>query len=371
MYKRQAAASSAEDKEAAENAKKEAEAAQKAAEDAKKAAEDAEAAAKAAEESAAAHDAAAAKAAAEAARYAQEVAEKYEEICAMKAEMAEYLLDAQKAAEAAEEAKKKAEAAELNCAKYYAMFTLATYADKKDYAEAQQAELAAAIEAGTKAIEAAESIDAVNEALAAAKAAIDAIKTLADLEAEKLPFTDVTENDWFFNAVKYAYQNGIMVGDTTTTFNPHGTLKRGQLVAMLYRMAGAPEVSEKSPFTDVPEGMYYADAIAWAYENEIAYGKNATTFDPTAEVTREEMAAFLARFAKFQGVYEEADEKVLEKYEDVESIQDYAVPYIAWAVENGIMSGMSESVMAPTGTAKRCQAANLMMNYQLAFVDAE
>ena len=367
----EAAASSAEDKEAAENAKKEAEAAQKAAEDAKKAAEDAEAAAKAAEESAAAHDAAAAKAAAEAARYAQEVAEKYEEICAMKAEMAEYLLDAQKAAEAAEEAKKKAEAAELNCAKYYAMFTLATYADKKDYAEAQQAELAAAIEAGTKAIEAAESIDAVNEALAAAKAAIDAIKTLADLEAEKLPFTDVTENDWFFNAVKYAYQNGIMVGDTTTTFNPHGTLKRGQLVAMLYRMAGAPEVSEKSPFTDVPEGMYYADAIAWAYENEIAYGKSATTFDPTAEVTREEMAAFLARFAKFQGVYEEADEKVLEKYEDVESIQDYAVPYIAWAVENGIMSGMSESVMAPTGTAKRCQAANLMMNYQLAFVDAE
>ena len=181
----------------------------------------------------------------------------------------------------------------------------------------------------------------------------------------------MTENDWFFNAVKYAYQNGIMVGDTTTTFNPHGTLKRGQLVAMLYRMAGAPEVSEKSPFTDVPEGMYYADAIAWAYENEIAYGKSATTFDPTAEVTREEMAAFLARFAKFQGVYEEADEKVLEKYEDVESIQDYAVPYIAWAVENGIRSGMSESVMAPTGTAKRCQAANLMMNYQLAFVDAE
>ncbi len=260
---------------------------------------------------------------------------------------------------------------ELAYAKCYALVTLATHANVNNYAPEQQAELAAAIKAGADAINAATNVEEVNAALEAALAAIDAIKTLADLEAEKLPFTDVTENDWFFNAVKYAYQNGIMVGDTTTTFNPHGTLKRGQLVAMLYRMAGAPEVSEKSPFTDVPEGMYYADAIAWAYENEIAYGKSATTFDPTAEVTREEMAAFLARFAKFQGVYEEADEKVLEKYEDVESIQDYAVPYIAWAVENGIMSGMSESVMAPTGTAKRCQAANLMMNYQLAFVDAE
>ncbi len=169
----EAAASAAEDKEAAEKAKAEAEAAKEAAEAARKAAEDAQKAAEAARDAAAAHDAAAAEAAAEAAKYALEVAQKYEEICAMKAEMAQYLLDAQKAAEEAEAARKAAQEAELACAKYYALFTLSTYADKDDYAEAQQAELADAIEAGTKAINDAESIEAVDQALADAKAAID------------------------------------------------------------------------------------------------------------------------------------------------------------------------------------------------------
>lgn len=361
----EAAASAAEDKQAAENAAKEAEEAKQAAEAAQKAAEDAEAAARAAEEAAAAHDAAAAAAAAEAARYAQEVAEKYQEICEMKAEMARYLLDAQKAAEEAEASRKAAAEAELACAKYYALFTLATYADREDYAPAEQAELAEAVKSGSAAISAADTVEEVEKALADAKSVIDAIKTLADLEAEKLPFVDVKESDWFYDAVKYVYSNGLMQGVSETAFSPNGKLTRGQMVTLLYRLADSPEVKEPSPFTDVKADAYYAKAIAWAYENKIAFGVTETEFKPNQNVTREQMAAFLARYAQYQGVYVEAAQD-LSRFPDAGKTSKYAVPYMAWAAENGIIEGVGTG-LNPTGTAVRSQAATIIMRYDSIF----
>lgn len=155
------------------------------------------------------------------------------------------------------------------------------YADKDDYAEAQQAELAAAIEAGTKAIGAAESIEAVDKALADAKAAIDAIKTLAELEAEKLPFVDVAEGVWYYDAVKYVYTEKLFNGTDETTFSPEGTMTRAMLVTVLYRMAGEPDVSSLTTrFTDLDAESYYYNAVLWATENGITKGADQPHFSP-------------------------------------------------------------------------------------------
>lgn len=358
----EAAASAAENKEAAEKAKAEAEAAKEAAEAAQKAAEDAQKAAEAARDAAAAHDAAAAEAAAEAAKCALEVAEKYEEICAMKAEMAQYLLDAQKAAEEAEAAKKAAQEAELACAKYYALMQLSGYADKNDYAQAQQVELAAAIEAGTKAINEAENIEAVDKALADAMAAIDAIKTLADLEAEKPPFVDVAEDAWYYDAVKFAYNEKLFKGATDTTFNPNGTMTRAMLVTVLYRLAGEPEVTGTTAFTDLKDGEYYCDAVLWAVQNGITEGVDETHFAPNKAVTREQMVTFLYRYAKLAGmdVTAKAD---LSTYADADKVGTYAADAMAWAVANELINGVGNNTLAPKSTATRAQVAVVLMRY--------
>ena len=358
----EAAASTAEDKEAAEKAKAEAEAAQKAAEDAQAAAENAAAAAEESRKAAEAHDAAAAQAAADAAKYAQEVAEKYEEICAMKAEMAQYLLDAQQAAQAAEESAKAAAEAELAAAKYYALFTLATYADKNDYAEAQQAELAAAIEAGNQAINAATSVEGVEAALAAAKQTIDGIKTLADLEAEKPPFTDVAEGAWYYDAVKYVYHNGLFQGVSETIFRPESPMNRAMVVTVLHRLAGSPAAEGEIAFTDVPADQYYEEALIWAVDNGLAQGVSETAFAPTSPVTREQLVTFLYRYAEFAGM-DVSGKADLTVFADSDKLSSYAEEAMAWAVDAGIIDGVGNNTLAPRNNATRAQVAAMLMRF--------
>ena len=358
----EAAASTAEDKEAAEKAKAEAEAAQKAAEDAQAAAENAAAAAEESRKAAEAHDAAAAQAAADAAKYAQEVAEKYEEICAMKAEMAQYLLDAQQAAQAAEESAKAAAEAELAAAKYYALFTLATYADKNDYAEAQQVELAAAIEAGNQAINAATSVEGVEAALAAAKETIDGIKTLADLEAEKPPFTDVAEGAWYYDAVKYVYHNGLFQGVSETIFRPESPMNRAMVVTVLHRLAGSPAAEGEIAFTDVPADQYYEEALIWAVDNGLAEGVSETAFAPTSPVTREQLVTFLYRYAEFAGM-DVSGKADLTVFADSDKVSSYAEEAMAWAVDAGIIDGVGNNTLAPRNNATRAQVAAMLMRF--------
>lgn len=332
------------DSEEAKKAREEAEAARDAAEQAQKAAEDAQRATEAARDAAAAHDAAAAAAAAEAAKYAAEVAKQYEEICNMKAEIAEYLKEAQQI--------------RLDCAKYYALFEVATYAEKDRYYEAQQAELATAIEAGRQAISAATNVEAVNQALAQAKAAIDAIQTKEEVDAEKLPFTDVSENAWYYDAVKFVYREELFRGVSDTIFNPNGTMKRAMVVTVLYRLAGEPEVTGTNKFTDVKEGYYY-DALLWATQNGIANGMSDTKFAPDAAVTREQMVAFLYRYAQYtkMDLTGAAD---LGAFVDADKVSPYAQTAMAWAVANGLVKGMGNQTLLPTGTASRAQVAQII-----------
>lgn len=135
-------------------------------------------------------------------------------------------------------------------------------------------------------------------------------------------------------------------------------------MALLYRLEGEPDVEAQTPFADVKQELYYAKAIAWAYANGIAYGVSHEAFAPEAEVTREQMAAFLARYAAWKGVYKEAEGN-LAQFTDSKQISAYAAPHVMWAVENGILSGYTDNTLRPLGNATRAEAANMFMNYCL------
>ncbi|MFR3447127.1 MAG: S-layer homology domain-containing protein [Oscillospiraceae bacterium] len=360
----EAAASSAEDKEAAERAKVEAEAAKKAAEDAQKAAEEAKAAAELALEAAKKSEVEAAASAAEAAEYARQMAETYQKVVEIKAELIDYLAEAQAAAEkaeaerkAAEEARKAAEEAALAASKYAASFELAQLLHESETLTGHAREdYAKVIEDAKAAIEAAKTPEEVDEILAAAR---EALKTAG---CPSTNFTDVEENGWYHTGVDFMVRNGFMNGVADDAFDVDGNLTRAQLVTILYRIAGEPESTATNPFADVADGQWYTNAVIWAAENGIVKGVNTTTFAPNDQITREQIATILFRYAKAEKV-----EGKLAGFPDAGEVSDYAADAMAWAVEQGLINGISESdgktYLAPQETATRAQIAVILMRY--------
>ena len=360
----EAAASSAEDKEAAERAKVEAEAAKKAAEDAQKAAEEAKAAAELALEAAKKSEVEAAASAAEAAEYARQMAETYQKVVEIKAELIDYLAEAQAAAEkaeaerkAAEEARKAAEEAALAASKYAASFELAQLLHESETLTGHAREdYAKVIEDAKAAIEAAKTPEEVDEILAAAR---EALKTAG---CPSTNFTDVEENGWYHTGVDFMVKNGFMNGVADDAFDVDGNLTRAQLVTILYRIAGEPESTATNPFADVADGQWYTTAVIWAAENGIVKGVNTTTFAPNDQITREQIATILFRYAKAEKV-----EGKLAGFPDAGKVSDYAADAMAWAVEQGLINGISESdgktYLAPQETATRAQIAVILMRY--------
>ena len=360
----EAAASSAEDKAAAEKAAEEAKAAKKAAEDAQKAAEDAKAAAELALEAAKKSEVEAAASAAEAAEYARQMAETYQKVVEIKAELINYLAEAQAAAEkaeaerkAAEEARKAAEEAALAASKYTATFELAQLLHESETLTGHAREdYAKVIEDAKAAIEAAKTPEEVDEILAAAR---EALKTAG---CPSTNFTDVEENGWYHTGVDFMVKNGFMNGVADDAFDVDGNLTRAQLVTILYRIAGEPESTATNPFADVADGQWYTNAVIWAAENGIVKGVNTTTFAPNDQITREQIATILFRYAKAEKV-----EGKLAGFPDAEKVSDYAADAMAWAVEQGLINGISESdgktYLAPQETATRAQIAVILMRY--------
>ena len=360
----EAAASSAEDKAAAEKAAEEAKAAKKAAEDAKAAAEDAKAAAELALEAAKKSEVEAAASAAEAAEYARQMAETYQKVVEIKAELINYLAEAQAAAEkaeaerkAAEEARKAAEEAALAASKYTATFELAQLLHESETLTGHAREdYAKVIEDAKAAIEAAKTPEEVDEILAAAR---EALKTAG---CPSTNFTDVEENGWYHTGVDFMVRNGFMNGVADDEFDVNGSLTRAQLVTILYRIAGEPESTATNPFADVADGQWYTNAVIWAAENGIVKGVNTTTFAPNDQITREQIATILFRYAKAEKV-----EGKLAGFPDAEKVSDYAADAMAWAVEQGLINGISESdgktYLAPQETATRAQIAVILMRY--------
>ena len=177
-----------------------------------------------------------------------------------------------------------------------------------------------------------------------------------------LPFTDVTEGDWFYDAVRYAYETGLMDGVGDNLFAPNSETTRAQLVTILYRLEGEPEVSGTSGFTDVEADTWYTDAVAWAAANGIVNGVSETEFAPGKDITREQLATILFRYAEAKG-YDVSARADLSAYPDADQIQSYAAESVAWAVAEGLIQGFEDNTLRPAGNATRAQIATILMRF--------
>lgn len=176
------------------------------------------------------------------------------------------------------------------------------------------------------------------------------------------PFADVSDAAWYADAVAYVYDKGMMNGVSETSFAPNDTTNRAMIVTMLYRLEGEPDAAA-SAFTDVAAGSYYADAVAWAQATGIVTGISDTVFAPDNSITREQLAAILYRYASFKGYDVSSGGMSLAEYEDVSRISSYAVTAMQWANENGLITGVTDTVLDPKGNATRAQVATILMRF--------
>ena len=181
-------------------------------------------------------------------------------------------------------------------------------------------------------------------------------------EAPDLPFSDVTESDWFYDAVTYAYENGLMDGVGAGLFAPNSETTRAQLVTILHRLAGQPAPSGDSGFSDVETGTWYTDAVAWAAQNGIVNGVSDTQFAPGDDITREQLAVILYRYATYQG-YDVSQRADLSGFVDAGTISTYAQEALSWANAQGLVLGFEDDSLRPQGNASRAQIAAVLMRF--------
>lgn len=176
-----------------------------------------------------------------------------------------------------------------------------------------------------------------------------------------LPVTDVTASDWFYDDVAFAYSEGLFAGTSDTTFSPNAAMTRAMLVTVLYRLEGEPSVSGRSSFPDVQADSYYEDAVIWAASHEIVNGTSTSTFSPDQNVTREQMAAILYRYAQYKG-YHTAASAGLDSFSDHAGVSGYAVAPLQWTVAEKLIGG-SDGALMPTSNATRAQVAAILHRF--------
>ena len=178
---------------------------------------------------------------------------------------------------------------------------------------------------------------------------------------EGIPFTDVDTDDWFYDEVKYAYDNGLMDGVGNNLFAPETELTRGMIVTILWRLEGEP-AGTSAAFDDVAEGQWYADAVNWAAENGIVDGYGDGTYRPEESITREEMAVIMHRYAGYKG-YDVSASGDLSVFIDGSETSSWAVEAMEWATGAGLINGMGNNVLSPEGTTTRAQSAAILMRF--------
>ena len=176
-----------------------------------------------------------------------------------------------------------------------------------------------------------------------------------------MKFTDVATSSWYYSAVKYMQDKGLMAGTSTTTFSPDMTTTRAMIVTILYRMENEPAATA-STFPDVAAGQWYSNAVAWAAANGIVSGYDNGNFGPEDIITREQMAAILFRYASFKG-YDVTKTADLSAFADAAQVSAYAADAMKWANAAGLISGTSATTLAPAGSATRAQAASILMRF--------
>ncbi|NLK87200.1 MAG: S-layer homology domain-containing protein [Clostridiaceae bacterium] len=174
------------------------------------------------------------------------------------------------------------------------------------------------------------------------------------------PFADVSKSDWFYDAVRFVSEKGLMTGTGDTAFSPQANTTRGMIVTILYRLEGAPAASANS-FSDVAAGKYYTNAVAWAAENKIVGGYGNGKFGPEDAITREQMSVILKNYAKYKG-YDVSGSTDLSKYTDGGSVSVWAKDAVSWTTAVGLIQGDGEK-LTPSGNAVRCQVAAILQRF--------
>ncbi len=174
-------------------------------------------------------------------------------------------------------------------------------------------------------------------------------------------FEDI-DGHWAESAIEYVYDEGLMNGISADEFSPDTATTRGMIVTMLYRLEGEPAVTAECPFDDVDAGDYYHDAVVWASENGIVNGISDTEYAPNANITREQLAAMMNRYAEFKG-YDVSASTSLGGFADADDVSDYAVEALEWAVAEELVNGMGDNTVAPQGTATRAQVATIFQRF--------
>ena len=188
-----------------------------------------------------------------------------------------------------------------------------------------------------------------------------------DLECPSEAFQDLDTGRWYHEYTDYVIAKGLMNGMDETHFAPEGSLTRGMLVTALYRLAGEPEVTEPATFTDVAQGRYYADAVAWAEDLGIVKGITATAFQPEGTVTRQQAATFLYRYVTEYLEQEAVEGADLTAFTDGSKVQDYAKTAMSWAVAEGFFEGYGDGTLRPFTALTRAQMAKLLTILDLDF----
>lgn len=172
------------------------------------------------------------------------------------------------------------------------------------------------------------------------------------------PFTDVGETDWYYGSVRFAAENGLFRGISYPTFAPHSNMTHGMLAMVLHRLAKEPEIGAGQSFSNVAQGQYYTEAVAWATEKGIVSGYGDGKFGPGDLITREHLTVMLWRYAgKPAGAGE------LDGFTDAADADAWAVDALRWAVEQKIVNGRSDGTLDPRGNATRAEVVAILMRY--------
>lgn len=178
-----------------------------------------------------------------------------------------------------------------------------------------------------------------------------------------LPFTDVADTAWYADAVQYAYERELMTGVSESEFAPDGTATRGQIVTILWRLAGSPVVNYAMRYADVDEGAWYGEAVRWAASTGVVTGYTESSFGPNDAITREQLAAILYRYVKTQGQGFTGMWYFPLRYDDAVSISSWADEAMHWCVMKGLLNGTSETTLSPQLTATRAQLAAILQRF--------
>lgn len=181
---------------------------------------------------------------------------------------------------------------------------------------------------------------------------------------QKNLFSDVNENDWFYSNVKYVFENKLMSGVSEDRFAPNDTLTRAMLVTVLYRHSGEPAIGEAVAFGDVDADAYYANSVAWAKENEIVSGVSENEFAPNDNITREQIAAIIYRYAKYKGYDVSVSENTnILSFDDFDSISEFAIIPMQYAAGSGLIKGKSNTTINPKDNATRAEIAAILQRF--------